>query len=330
MGSRSKRYRRRGPDGVTTVNRLLDQAALAARGPLSTRTARRTAAAAVPLAVAATCARKRLGLHPAASLLTACAVPLGIAISMPRGRKRYGAMFPSYMWLFKVSWELPCDDRERLRKRLMIDYPIAFDTWIGGGVPPGVRLQRALRADPARVTALDRVVAALYASWFLPHVLLAYLLMRHHEYLPRAAARLSASYHLTTPFYWVVPTAPPWWASEEGGRMNGELRRVLRYVVYDALKRPVPERDSTPGNPWGSMPSDHIASAAITAMGLAEVNKLCGALGWTYVGAASFAVVYLGEHYVIDVLVGLACAEIVRRAEPLCAPFIRAVALAVE
>jgi len=35
-------------------------------------------------------------------------------------------------------------------------------------------------------------------------------------------------------------------------------------------------------------------------------------LGWSYVVLASFAVIYLGEHYLIDVLAGLAVAETVR------------------
>ena len=85
-----------------------------------------------------------------------------------------------------------------------------------------------------------------------------------------------------------------------------------------------------PGNPWGSMPSDHVSSAAITAMGLGELGPVYGALGWTYVAAASFAIVYLGEHYVADVVVGLAIAELVRRGEPFAAPVVRAVARALE
>jgi len=39
---------------------------------------------------------------------------------------------------------------------------------------------------------------------------------------------------------------------------------------------------------------------------------------------------YLGEHYVADIVVGLVIAEAVQRAEPLAAPFVRAVARAVE
>jgi membrane-associated phospholipid phosphatase len=73
------------------------------------------------------------------------------------------------------------------------------------------------------------------------------------------------------------------------------------------------------------MPSDHVASAAITAMGLAEIGPIYGALGWTYVALASFSVVYLGEHYVIDALVGLAIAEGIRRGEGGVAPLVHRV-----
>ncbi len=74
------------------------------------------------------------------------------------------------------------------------------------------------------------------------------------------------------------------------------------------------------------MPSDHIASAAITAMGLSEVSVVYGVLGWSYVLLAGFSVVYLGEHYLVDVLAGLAVAEGIRLAEPLLNPLVRRVA----
>ena len=287
------------------------------------------AAAAVPLSVGVIAARKRLGLHPAVTLTLGCVPPLGLAIAVPKGRARYAAVSAGYLHLFKLGWELPYDDPEKLRRRLWIDEPIGFDTVVGLGVPPGVRLQRALRRR-GEVTWLDRLVTVVYGSWFLPHILLVYLAARHEEFVPRAGARLAAAYHLTTPFYFFAPEAPPWWASEKEGRMGGEIERVARLVVCDALKRPAPKEGAAPGNPWGSMPSDHISSAAITAMGLTEVGPVYGALGWTYVAAASFAIIYLGEHYVADVVVGLAIAEAVRRTEPLAAPFVRAVAHAVD
>jgi membrane-associated phospholipid phosphatase len=329
-GKRSRSYRRRGPGQRSPLTRALeDGAATLQRNLRSRREVRIAAAVAVPVIVGLTLARKRIGLHPAATLVVGCGVPLGVAIAMPLGRPRYAAVAAGYMYLFKLSWELPYDDPDRLRRRLLIDEPIRFDTIAGFGVPVGVRLQRALRTK-GEVSALDVAVTAVYGSWFVPHLLLGYLLVRHDEYVPRAGGRLSAAYHLTTPFYWLWPEAPPWWASEKEGRMDGEIERVARLVVCQILKRPAPEEGSVAGNPWGAMPSDHISSAAITAMGLAEVGPLFGALGWGYVAAASFAIVYLGEHYVADVVVGLAIAEAVRRGEPLAAPFVRAVARAVS
>ena len=231
------------------------------------------------------------------------------------------------MWAFEVTWTLPYEQPEKLRRRLRIHYPAHVDRLIGLGVPPTLRLQRALR-DPPRVSFLDRAVTLAYGSWFVPHVVLFWLLLRHEQYVPRAAGRLAAAYHLTTPFYYLVPTAPPWWASEEAGLMGGEVVRVRRYVLNDLAGKPPQTEDRLRGNPWASMPSDHIASAAITAMGLAEVGPLYGALGWSYVGLATFAVVYLGEHYVLDTLVGLAIAEAIHRGEPAVAPRTLAVAIA--
>jgi membrane-associated phospholipid phosphatase len=284
-----------------------------------------------PVSILLTMLRNRLGLPPWLSLTIASAAPLAVAAALPpRSRRRYVGAGMTYMWLFKESWELPADDERTHRRRLHIDYPIRIDSALGGGMPPSQRLQRRLRGE-GTVSPLDVAISIVYGSWFVPHVLLAYVLLRHPKFLPRAAGRLAASYHLTTPFYWFVPTAPPWWASEQAGRMDGDVHRVVRRVVCKVLDRPPPSEDEeVPGNPWGSMPSDHISSAAITARGLMEVHPALGAIGWIYVAGAAFAVVYLGEHYVTDVLAGLVLAEIVHHAEPLAAPVVRWVAYALE
>jgi membrane-associated phospholipid phosphatase len=334
LGLRGGAYRRRGPDKRLFVLRWIEELQ---RGPrratdrhASRLGVRLAAAASVPAAVAAATLRERLRLPPPAAIAIACVAPLGaIAATPPRSRRRYVAAGAAYMWLFKVSWEIPFDKPEKLRRRLHVDYPIRIDRFLGGGVTPTQRLQRALRRN-GHVSPLDVAVTIVYGSWFLPHLLLAYVLVRDERYVPRAAGRLSAAYHLTTPFYWLVPTAPPWWASQHGGRMDGEVDRVVRATVCHVLGIPPPENSEGPGNPWGSMPSDHISSAAITAMGLSEIGPVYGAIGWTYVAAAGFAVVYLGEHYLVDVLVGLAVAEIVRLGEPHVAPLVRTVAHALE
>ena len=63
---------------------------------------------------------------------------------------------------------------------------------------------------------------------------------------------------------------------------------------------------------------------------LSTVGGRPGAVGWTYALTLGFGLVYLGEHYVIDLVGGVALAGVVRRGAPLAEPAVRAVAGAVR
>jgi membrane-associated phospholipid phosphatase len=83
--------------------------------------------------------------------------------------------------------------------------------------------------------------------------------------------------------------------------------------------------DSLGGNPWAAMPSLHFATSVLAAILLAESGPVEGAAGWAYAGMLGFALVYLGEHYVIDLLAGLGIVAAVRLGEPLGEPVVRRV-----
>ena len=68
------------------------------------------------------------------------------------------------------------------------------------------------------------------------------------------------------------------------------------------------------------MPSLHFATSLMAAIHLREAGRIPGALGWGYAGTLAFALVYLGEHYVTDLLAGAALVAVVRRGEPLAEP----------
>jgi hypothetical protein len=53
---------------------------------------------------------------------------------------------------------------------------------------------------------------------------------------------------------------------------------------------------------------------------LSESNRVAGAAGWAYAGLLGLALVHLGEHYVLDLLAGLALVAVVRKGEPLVEP----------
>ncbi len=283
--------------------------------------------------VALSYSRRRLRLPRPAMVPVVSTVPLAVAAALPRGRYQYAGTWIAYVWLFKVAWEIPYDKPEKLERRLRIDYPIRIDSLLGAGTPPGLRLHRAFR-EPPRLSALDFGMTALhYLLWAAPHAALGWTLAYDEERFPRTAGRLAAVYHLTTLGYWCVPTAPPWWASEHEGRMDGGLQHITHDVglaVKEKLggEKPASRRerragDRDQGNPWGSMPSDALPAAAITARSLGEVSRLAGTLGWTLTAAYGVVLVYLGEHYVTDLVAGLVLVELVWRGEPLLLPLVR-------
>ena len=87
---------------------------------------------------------------------------------------------------------------------------------------------------------------------------------------------------------------------------------------WKGLWRPL--YDGLEGNPFAAMPSLHFGTSVMAARVLSGVGRVHGAVGWTYALTLGFGLVYLGEHYVIDLIAGLALAEGVRRAEPHLAP----------
>jgi membrane-associated phospholipid phosphatase len=260
--------------------------------------------------VAAVRGRRRIGLPSALATACAFAVPGAIASGFKRSLARDMGVWAAQMWAYKAAFEMPADDEERLRQRAHFDYPIAVDSVIGAGCPPSRRLARGLRRR-GELSALDKALSFFYWTWEAePHLAMAWIRWREPEHFAAAAGRLAATFNLTLLGYWLVPTAPPWWVSEKLGRMDGEIRRVMSEVADWVKREPNPtEGDHEMGaNPFAAMPSDHFASAAMTAILLGDADPRLGALGWAYALGLAFALVYLGEHYVGDLLAGLALA----------------------
>jgi membrane-associated phospholipid phosphatase len=186
---------------------------------------------------------------------------------------------------------------------------------VGLGKPPSERLQRALR-NPPHLSRLDRALALFYMTWEVePHAILAWILLRCPERFRACAIQLAITFDATLIGYFALPTAPPWWASEREGRMDHSVRRVTLEVMRELRDEPRPGLDHSPGsNPWASMPSDHFGSAVGVAMLLYELDRRAGLVAWAYALTLGGALVYLGEHYVTDLLAGLALAVTVNRA----------------
>ena len=285
-------------------------------------TVRAGAAATVAAAVVVPLVRRRLRVPPPVTVAACAGGPLALAVLYPRSKKRDVALFAMQMWAFTMVHELPYDDPDRLRARLRARYPISIDRTIGAGALPNARLQRALSRLP-RVKTVDRFLTWVHWLWFLePYIALILILVRHNERFPRSARQLAAVFDLGCAVYFLAPTAPPWWSSQEG-LTEDEVRRIMVGVGEDTWGRAWPALyDAFGGNPWAAMPSLHFAASVMVAISLAEAGKVEGAVGWGYALTLGFALVYLGEHYVTDLVAGAALVAVVRRGEPLAEPLV--------
>jgi membrane-associated phospholipid phosphatase len=294
----------------------------------------------VAAGVAAPLLRKRISAPPLATQTVAFAAPLALCLAVRRSRTRDVAVCTLQMWAYLAAYKTPHDDEQAQARRVHIDYPIDIDRVLGLGELPTLRLQRALARVDADSGApswrkLDRVLVWAHWAWFMvPHGSLLYILVRRRERFARAAVMTYAVFDIGASVYWLAPTAPPWYAASVAGRDDGAAEHARRMMVeygehfwgdgwgplYSVLG----------GNPLAAMPSLHFATTLMAALLLAEAGPLAGALGASYAAVLGFALVYLGEHYVVDLLAGAALTGAVwrlgPRARPAFAGFARTIA----
>jgi PAP2 superfamily len=281
--------------------------------------------------------RRRLHLPPAVVLATAAATPVAVTVLYKRTPLRDLAVCGLNMWAYIAAYEMPHDDSARLANRVLVDYPITIDRALGLGVTPTARLQHAF-AKPGQISRFEAALTWCHWLWFfVPHCAVAYVRLRDqdgHNRFPSAAARMYGVFDVGALFYWAIPTAPPWWAAArgrlEGGRALNVRRMMIEYGPQAWGRLWGPLFQFLGGNPLAAMPSLHIASSITAADILSEVGPVAGAIGWGYTGLLGLALVYLGEHYVIDLIGGAALAETIRWAAPRIAPFARRVAGALD
>jgi len=288
--------------------------------------------------VAAPLLRKRVNVPPALTQTVAFGAPLGLAVAVRRSPRRDVALCALQMWAYLAAYKTPHDDAGGQAARVHVRYPIVADRVLGLGELPSTRLQRAFARtgpDGPQWRGLDRLLVWAHWSWFaVPHGSLLYILLRRPGRFARAAVLTYAVFDIGAGFYWIVPTAPPWYAAgAREDRASSEQLEVRRMMVeygehfwrdgwgslYSVFG----------GNPLAAMPSLHFATSLMATLLLAETGPVAGALAAAYTATLGFALVYLGEHYVVDLLGGAALTLAVRRSEPLAGPAVARIGRAI-
>lgn len=210
---------------------------------------------------------------------------------------------------------------------------LGAERWLFGGVEPTVWLQRALYR-PGRVSWYDALATLVYVSHFLATPLLAALLWLRDRarwlWFIRRVVGLSVAGLVT---YCLFPEAPPWMAARDGSSQPVARLSAQGWIWLHAgnLRALLVEAQSAGSNPVAAMPSLHSAFATLIA-----ITVIAGAASrWRYVAALypvamGLTLVYTGEHYVLDIVAGVAYAiathvvlarwERRRARRPVCAP----------
>jgi membrane-associated phospholipid phosphatase len=171
-----------------------------------------------------------------------------------------------------------------------------MDRAFGLGATPGERLQSLLFSG--HVTPFDWFWVIVYESWlFVPTVVTIYVLIFHwDEILSYLPVRLAA-YFIPLFFFFVVPAEPPW--------MSTHTLRITD--LANGIVRVDP-------NQVAAFPSLHVAlTVALSYWLWTKRHTVAAALFSAYTTLICFAVLYLGEHYFVDVLAGAVLAVLIVR-----------------
>ncbi len=179
---------------------------------------------------------------------------------------------------------------------------IEWERALCGGIIPSAYLQATLGNQPF-TPLLNLVTNAFYMSHFFVPVVVAVLLLqlRREHYWPFMCGLTILSYagFIT---YVLYPAAPPWWATYYG-YLQDRAVQLNNFVLPTVLLFVGP-------NPVAAMPSLHAAYPAYIALYCMLVWGRKAAPMLLLPLIVSFSAVYLGHHYIVDILAGFAYAAV--------------------
>jgi membrane-associated phospholipid phosphatase len=193
--------------------------------------------------------------------------------------------------------------------------PVRIDEWLGGGMTISEHLQRALCGNPCLPTSeprwYDSVLTTVYVSHFVTGLIIALVLyMRDRPEWVRWMRRYLAISFAALAIYFIYPMAPPWMASQDGA--IGPVQRITSRGWEDLGLSRINMVLHGVGNQVAAMPSLHTGMACMVAFyGISRLKTPWRYLLIAYPLTMSFALIYFGEHYVIDVVAGALLAVVV-------------------
>lgn len=185
-----------------------------------------------------------------------------------------------------------------------LDVVPRLEAWLFDGKLPTVRLQDRFY-DPSHVDWLDWSLTLVYLSFFVvPHLVAIVLMVRDCDRFRRYVSASALLFLFGVICFAILPTDPPWRASvtDAGGQTLRVVNSVLATVHLGSANNSASAQHGFDPNSVATMPSIHFGVTAL--LSLLAPRGIWRMLAIAYMLAMGLALVYLGEHYVIDVMVG--------------------------
>ncbi len=197
--------------------------------------------------------------------------------------------------------------------RTLTAYVLDWELWMFAGATPSAWLQARIGGTGSDPGIAAYASAVIHWTWFVfPHAAVVGVWLFARKYAWRVTLIVASTFMLGALLYFTVPTAPPWMAAGQGmvdgivRVMNGVGPALLGESFYAWAFETMAEP-----NPTAAMPSLHFAASfVVVGVGLLVRSRWLVAIALLYSAALAFALMYLGEHYLADIIAGAIVAAI--------------------
>ncbi|MBA3644156.1 MAG: inositol phosphorylceramide synthase [Chloroflexia bacterium] len=231
-------------------------------------------------------------------------------VPVTRARSFVGSFIPYAMVWFLFSALRSLAD-ETILARTVNTNVAQFERWLFGGQLPTIVLQERF-FDPSHLRWHDYFLTGIHWSYFIvPHALAIRLWQKDPALFRRYLSATTLLLTIGLGLYFLIPSNPPWLAPDPVNSPAAvQVTRIMEPVgvalgggLYAASYRVIGE-----SNPIAAMPSIHMAITWLLPLVVTRQRRRWRLLATTYGGLMGLALVYLGEHYVVDVIAGIVIA----------------------
>ena len=245
----------------------------------------------------------------ATQLLIIITASLAFTIGTTTGPLRvFADWVPFFVLLYGYDYSRGAADTLGFKVRIEEIYNIELSWfgWLFDGQIPTVWLQQRLY-DPDQIAWWESLVALVYVShFFVPWAIVGVLYVKNRDQWAKFARRVVSISFAALITYIFIPAAPPWLAAREG--LSEPIERIATRG-WELIGLPIAGQIISLGqgvvNQVAAIPSLHAGmTVTITLFFWARVGLMFKAFLIFYIALMFFALVFGGEHYIFDAILG--------------------------